>query len=60
VSLTYQWFVGQREIPAATHPTLKLVSQWVGRTASVRITASKPGYGTALANSKPTKPITKP
>lgn len=47
VSLSYQWYRSHRAISGATGRTYKPVSADKGRTLTVRVTASQPGYTSA-------------
>jgi hypothetical protein len=54
VSLKYQWYVNGAAISGATGRTLKLSGTWAGKTITVAVTGSKPGYASSTRSSKPT------
>jgi 5-hydroxyisourate hydrolase-like protein (transthyretin family) len=56
VKVTYQWFAGKKAIPKATAAKLKLAGKTLktaaGKTISVLVTVTAPGYVTATAKLK--------
>jgi Tol biopolymer transport system component len=59
VTLKYQWYVNGKAVSGGTSRMLKLSVTWAGRTVTVKVTGSKPGYVTTAKMSKPTKKITR-
>ncbi|WP_460796706.1 sunset domain-containing protein [Microbacterium sp. GXF0217] len=52
--LTYQWYANGAAISKATGSTLALSAALVGKTITVKVTGSKPGYATATKASSAT------
>lgn len=57
VSLGYQWLRNGKKIAGATGGSYVLTAADKGKTISVKVTGSKPGYATASKTSKKTKKI---
>lgn len=49
--VSYQWRAAGADIPGATSPTFSVGADQVGQRVRVRVTATKPGYSTAVASS---------
>ncbi|MFT4218373.1 MAG: CHAP domain-containing protein, partial [Micropruina sp.] len=58
VALTYQWSAGGSVIPGATSATLTIPASALGKTITVTVTGTKPGYTTVSKTSKATKKVT--
>ncbi|ANH37851.1 Aminopeptidase N [Nocardioides dokdonensis FR1436] len=56
-SLSYQWSVGGQPVPAATTASYTPVPADVGRTVTVQVTGSRPGYDSVARTSAPTAPV---
>lgn len=57
VTLKYQWMANGTSIKGATSSTFALTKSQVGKTITVRVTASKTGYTTASKTSAATKAV---
>ncbi|QXQ09675.1 hypothetical protein [Paeniglutamicibacter sp. Y32M11] len=57
VKLTYQWSANDTNIDGATQNTLDLTPAHAGKTITVTVTGSKPGYATTSKASTPTSKI---
>jgi hypothetical protein len=60
VTLTYQWIANGAPIPGATASTYSLLAADLGKTFTVTITGSKPGYTTVLKAWTATTPVSQP
>lgn len=58
-TVTYQWFANGAALSSASAPTFVVRPAQVGRTITVRVTATKTGVGTAQATSKATARVAK-
>lgn len=56
-TLTYQWAVGGADVPSATARTFTPTLAQIGQTATVTVTATKPGYPTTSRTSPATAAI---
>lgn len=56
-TLTYQWRVAGKPVPGATRATFVPRSADKGKTVTVQVTGSKPGYHSATVTSKATKKV---
>lgn len=59
IQLTYQWFASGSPISGATRPTLQLTKKQRGKTITVRVTGSGPGYKAVPVTSAPTPKVVK-
>ena len=57
VTTTYQWRAGGEKIAGATESTLTIGEKLLGKTVSVRVTATKLGYPTTKVLSDPTPEV---
>ena len=57
VTTTYQWVAGGADVSGATASTYTPVAGDVGKTLAVRVSATKPGYGSASASSAATAAV---
>ena len=56
-SMTYAWYVGDRLLPRAKQPTVRLTSWMVGKPLTLKVTASRLGYPTARLTTVATQEI---
>jgi hypothetical protein len=56
VALSYQWNRAGKPIPGATKPSYKLTVDDAGRSLTVTVTGSKPGYS-PVSKTSPAKPV---
>lgn len=57
VRLKYQWYRSGKAIKSATRPVYRLVTADKGKTITVKVTGSKPGYKAVAKTSKKTKKV---
>lgn len=57
VQLAYQWLADGAAISGATSSTLALTAAQLGKSVSVKVTGSRPGYTSAEATSAPVGPV---
>lgn len=60
LKLTYAWYASGRLISGATSQTYKISQKLRGKTLTVRVTGSGPGYAPVTAESSPTGKVVKP
>lgn len=60
VTFAYQWKADGSAIPGASGATFGVTTAQVGKTLTVTVTATKPGYTTAAATSTPTAAVPAP
>jgi hypothetical protein len=58
VTLKYQWYAAGQAIKGAAGRTLSLSGAQSGKTITVKVTGSRPGYATTTRTSKPTGRVT--
>ena len=56
-TFTYQWLVGEREIPGATRASYVVPRRMAGKRLRVRILGTLPGYGPETLLSEPTAKV---
>ncbi len=57
VTFAYQWTVGADDVAGATDPTYTPVVADAGKVVSVKVTGSKPGFGSVTKESDPTAQV---